>query len=70
MSVENVRAFFKQVQADPVLRARLKTIGVVDKSAATAQIIRIAGEAGFPFTAEQYEAATQAHQGPPAPRRG
>lgn len=64
MSVENVKVFFQQIQTNAELRAKLKGVKAANKEQATQAIIAIASEAGFPFDAEEYDLATQAHAGP------
>jgi predicted ribosomally synthesized peptide with nif11-like leader len=67
MSVENVKAFFQQIQTNAELRAKLKGVKAANKEQATQAIIALAVEAGFPFDAEEYDQATRAHQGPQRP---
>lgn len=64
MTVENVKAFFKNVQTDKSLQAKLKNVQAANKDEAVAAMIQIAADAGFEFDAEQYEQATMAHTRP------
>ncbi|MCA9188984.1 MAG: Nif11-like leader peptide family natural product precursor [Pirellulaceae bacterium] len=69
MSVQNVKAFFEKVWTSEALRAELKGAGCKDRTTAVEAIIRIATNAGFPFTADEYDQATRSHIGPPGPHR-
>ena len=68
MSVDSVKAFFQQVQTDDALKASMKSINATNRDEAVAEIIRIAATAGFRFSRQDYEQATQAHVGPPGRR--
>jgi len=57
MSIEVVKAFMEKVKADTDLQSELQAIAPGDKDAALAKVVRVASEAGFSFSAEDYEAA-------------
>ena len=65
MSVANVKAFFEELQRNGELREKLKSANVRDKQAAALHLIRTAAEAGYSFTAEEYDESTRGHAGPP-----
>jgi len=47
----------EKVDTDPDLQSKVQAIAPGDKDAALEEIVRIASEAGFSFTVEDYEAA-------------
>jgi len=57
MSIEAVKAFVEKVKGDSDLRETLLAIGPEDGDTALAEIVRIASEAGFSFSPEDYKAA-------------
>ena len=59
MSVQNIRAFWEKAQQDPALQQQLREIKGDAKEAVVADIVRVAAEAGFSFTAQEYEATVK-----------
>jgi len=57
MSVEAVRGFWQRVAADAELKDRLSTIQEKDRGLLTLAVAKVAAEAGFAFTADEYDAA-------------
>jgi len=57
MSIENASAFIERIKSDKMLQERIKAIS--ESSEAMSEIIRVAEEAGFAFTAENYQAAVK-----------
>ena len=55
MSIENVNRFFEAANNDAGLLEQLGEIKTSDMSAAIEEVATIATDAGFPFTAEEYE---------------
>jgi len=56
MSVENVKAFFLKAAEDEALRAKLKALAEREE-ALYEDLVRIAAEAGFEFTAQDVRKA-------------
>lgn len=55
MSAENVKAFFEKAEGDKALQAKLKALEAKaqgHKKDVAAELVRIAGEAGFKFGAD------------------
>lgn len=57
MSVERIQAFWQKVEQDPALRQKVEELKADGPEAAVAAVVRIAAEAGFAFTAAEYQAA-------------
>jgi predicted ribosomally synthesized peptide with nif11-like leader len=68
MSVETVYAFWKKINEDPALLAKLKALAGQDQRSAQAAMRQIAASAGFPFSEADYQTAVQqeAARGRPA----
>lgn len=59
MSIENVRKFFHAAKSDSKLSDSIKAINAPSFSAAAAEIVRIASDAGHSFTEADYEATVR-----------
>jgi len=59
MSAEVVKAFFDKVRADAALAQKVKSILTVDGDAAVAELVKLAAEEGFDFTAQDYQTALE-----------
>lgn len=59
MSVENVEKFFALVRKGGDLAAKIKAIDHTNQSTAAADLIRVASERGFAFTADDYNKAVK-----------
>jgi len=65
MSTDNVKAFYEKVAADEALGDKVKAVGeglagrgqTAPDDTALAEIVKIAGEAGFDFSADDWKAA-------------
>jgi predicted ribosomally synthesized peptide with nif11-like leader len=57
MSVQNVERFFNKVDSDKALQERIRTIQATSDAQAIAEVVKLATDAGFPFSAEHYSAA-------------
>jgi predicted ribosomally synthesized peptide with nif11-like leader len=57
MSVANVKKFMKKAQTDKALDAKLQAIPKGAGQKTVAEIVKIAGKAGFKFSAQDYEDA-------------
>jgi predicted ribosomally synthesized peptide with nif11-like leader len=55
-----VRAFWQKAQQDAGLRNKLVAIQEKERQAIVAAVVKLAAEAGFAFTAEEFDAATKA----------
>jgi len=60
MSLEQAQEFIEQVNKDEALAQRLKAVSTEDKDAALAQVVSLAAESGYSFTAAEYEQASTA----------
>lgn len=60
MSLDQAKAFLAKVRTDQALEEQIHAVQSEDKDAALAEVVRIAGEHGFEFSAEDYVAATEA----------
>jgi predicted ribosomally synthesized peptide with nif11-like leader len=60
LDIEAVTVFWQKVQGDRGLQARLERVGDFDQASAAAEVVNLAREAGFSFTAEALIAATSA----------
>lgn len=54
MSIENVAAFWRQVQDDPTLRARIAQLPAGTSEEAVAGLVGLGAELGCPFSAEEF----------------
>src|SRR4051794_36481863 len=59
MSLENVRAFWRKVEQEPALQEKFLEVQADGQAAAVAAVVGIAAEAGFAFTAQEYDAAVR-----------
>ncbi len=69
MSVENVRAFFGQVESDKTLQGHIWSLhkkAQENLAAAVADLVEIAAAAGFAFTADEYAVVRAQHVPVPA----
>jgi predicted ribosomally synthesized peptide with nif11-like leader len=57
MSVENVRSFIAKARGDNALDAKLQAVRMGAGQTTIAEIIKIADQAGYKFTAEDYDEA-------------
>jgi predicted ribosomally synthesized peptide with nif11-like leader len=57
MSVANVKKFMKKAKSDKALDAKLQAIPMRAGQKTVSEIVKIAGKAGFKFTAQDYENA-------------
>ncbi|MGE3808503.1 MAG: Nif11-like leader peptide family RiPP precursor [Gemmataceae bacterium] len=57
MSTRSAHDFLQKVRSDAPLQAKLKAITAKGREALLAAVVQIAAEAGFVFTAEDYQAA-------------
>ena len=60
MSVKDVKAFFEKVEGDKGLQAKLRALEGKKVEVARAELIQIAADAGFKFTAADFAAARKA----------
>ena len=60
MSVQAVHDFWQKARQDPALRQQLEELKAEGKEATIAAVVRIAAEAGFTFTTEDYDKALRA----------
>jgi predicted ribosomally synthesized peptide with nif11-like leader len=60
LEFDAVMAFWQKVHGDTKLQEKLQPIQQLGAEAAASEVIRIAGESGFPFSKEALEAATKA----------
>src|SRR5262245_56725149 len=59
MSTEAVQKFWQKAQQDKALQAKLTAIPPEKLQAGVAALVKVAAEAGFLFTAQEYEAAVK-----------
>jgi predicted ribosomally synthesized peptide with nif11-like leader len=59
MSVQTVRNFWQKVNDDAELRQKLNAIQGKERQATVAAVTKLAAEAGFHFTAAEYDAAVK-----------
>lgn len=59
MSVEKVEQFFEKVRGDEKLQARIASIDYHDQETATSDLLALAAEHGFSFTAADYRTAVR-----------
>src|SRR5262245_29640949 len=59
MSTEAVKKFWQKAQHDKALQAKLAAIEAKHRQATVADIVKLAAEAGFTFTAAEYDAAVK-----------
>ena len=61
MATEAVQQFWNRVEKDAALRRKVSPLRDMDDSSAiTGEVVRIAADAGFEFTADELEQATEA----------
>lgn len=58
MSTDNIQALYDKAQHDPALRQKLQAIEESARQEYAAGIVRLAEQAGTPFTTEEFLAAT------------
>ena len=63
MSVANVKGFFEKVEKDEVLQRKLKALAEAQDKAMLAELVKIAEDAGFKFTAADYVEARRQKAG-------
>jgi predicted ribosomally synthesized peptide with nif11-like leader len=56
MSIDNVRAFLEQIGKDTALEAKVRRLDARD-DAQVSQIVQIAAQAGYPFSAQEWMTA-------------
>jgi predicted ribosomally synthesized peptide with nif11-like leader len=59
MSIENVRKFLKKAEDSPELQKKLKSIPKSGGESSVAEIVKLASESGFSFTAKDYVGAVE-----------
>ncbi len=59
LSMQNIFDFWKKTKTDAGLRQQLSLINEKEPVAIVAAVVKLATEAGFEFTAEQYNAAVE-----------
>jgi predicted ribosomally synthesized peptide with nif11-like leader len=59
MSVENVEKFFALVRGDQDLAVKIKAIDHTNQDSALSQLVQLASERGFPFTAKDHTEAVK-----------
>ena len=59
MSVQTVLDFWQRVHQETQLQEKLRAIPSSEPEATVAAVVRLAGEAGFDFTTEDYELAVR-----------
>src|SRR5262245_50827009 len=57
MTTEAVKQFWQKAKQDKALQTKLAAIQAKDQKAAITALLKVAGDAGFAFTAQEYEAA-------------
>jgi len=57
MSVENVKKFINKAQSDKALDAKLKAVPMRAGQKTVGEIVKIASQAGFKFSAQDYDDA-------------
>lgn len=56
MRVENIKLFYKEVESNEVLQEKLKDLQMASEKERMTQLIHIAKEAGFEFSADELKA--------------
>lgn len=59
MSAQTVRDFWQKAKEDAGLRKKLSAIQEKERQAVIAAIVKLAGEAGFGFTVQEYQTAVK-----------
>ena len=59
MSMQTVRAFWQKAKQDPALQSKIAAIQAKERQATVAAVVKLAAEAGFVFTAQEYDAAVK-----------
>src|SRR5262245_6924491 len=59
MSTNAVKLFWQKAQQDKALQAKLAAIQAKDQQAAIVAVVKVATDAGFTFTAAEYDAAVK-----------
>lgn len=65
MSMQSLKAFWDRAAYDPALQARLRSVRGDTTELAIAEVVKIASEFGFSFTADEYLVGLPAVSPPP-----
>jgi predicted ribosomally synthesized peptide with nif11-like leader len=59
VSTENIPAFLKKADQDPILNEQVKAVFEGSPDSVAEALARLGAESGFPFTADEFSAALQ-----------